>query len=236
MQRCVVMVGILKRYNNDYPAFIRNKEMNTELTMKILHIDSSPFINGSVSRELSATIVAELCDRYPDTTVTYRDLGTTPPPHLSAAAMSLLHNAQEEAITPALKAELDGIYQSIEELTACDVLVIGAPMYNHSIPSNLKAWLDQVCQKGLTFRYTPQGVIGLIPGKTAYIASTRGGVYSSPEGKLHDFQEPYLASILELMGVKDCHVIRAEGVSRQAIGREKGLAEGRETLLQILNA
>ncbi|MEE8728476.1 MAG: NAD(P)H-dependent oxidoreductase [Rahnella inusitata] len=204
--------------------------------MKILHLDSSPFTEGSVSRELSATIVAELCARHHDAVVTYRDLGTTPPPHLSAAAMSMLHNSQEEVMTPALEAELDGIYQSIEELTACDVLVIGAPMYNHSIPSNLKAWLDQVCQKGLTFRYTPQGVVGLIPGKTVYIASTRGGVYSTPEGKLHDFQEPYLASILELMGVADCHVIRAEGVSRQAIGREKGLAEGRETLLQILNA
>ncbi len=204
--------------------------------MNILHIDSSPFTAGSVSRELSAMIVAELCARHPETTVTYRDLGVTPPPHLSAAAMSLLHNAQEEVITPQLQAELDGIYQSIEQLTACDVMVIGAPMYNHAIPGNLKAWIDQVCQKGKTFRYTPQGVVGLIPGKTAYIASARGGVYSTPETLPHDFQEPYLASILELMGVKDCHIIRAEGVSRQAIGREKGLAEGREMLLQILNA
>ncbi|AVF34458.1 FMN-dependent NADH-azoreductase [Rahnella sikkimica] len=204
--------------------------------MKILHLDSSPFTTGSVTRELSAMIVAELCARHPGAVVTYRDLGVTPPPHLSAAAMSLLHNAQDEVITPQLQTELDGIYQSIEELTACDVLVIGAPMYNHSIPSNLKAWLDQVCQKGLTFRYTPQGVIGLIPGKTAFVASSRGGVYTTEEGKLHDFQEPYLASILELMGVVNCHIIRAEGVSRQTIGREKGLAQGRETLLQILNA
>jgi len=202
--------------------------------MKILHIDSSPFINESVSRELSAMIVTELCSRHPDASVTYRDLGIAPPPHLSAGAMSLLHNAQDVTITPELQAELDGIYQSIEQLIACDVLVIGAPMYNHSIPSNLKAWLDQVCQKGKTFRYTPQGVVGLIPGKTAFVASSRGGVYSTPETLPHDFQEPYLASILELMGVADCYIIRAEGVSRQAIGREKGLAEGRETLLQIL--
>lgn len=203
--------------------------------MKILHLDSSPFVNDSVSRELSAMIVAELVLRNPDAQVTYRDLGVTPPPHLSAGAMSLLHNAQDVAITPQLQVELDGIYQSIEELVACDVLVIGAPMYNHSIPSNLKAWLDQVCQKGKTFRYTPQGVVGLIPGKTAFIASSRGGVYSTPDMLPHDFQEPYLASILDLMGVADCHIIRAEGVSRQAIGREKGLAQGRETLLQILN-
>jgi len=203
--------------------------------MKILHLDSSPFTDGSVTRELSAMIVAELCSRNPGAQVTYRDLGVTPPPHLSAAAMSLLHNAQDEVITPQLQAELDGIYQSIEELTACDVLVIGAPMYNHSIPSNLKAWLDQVCQKGLTFRYTPQGVIGLIPGKTAFIASSRGGIYSTRETLPHDFQEPYLASILDLMGVADCHIIRAEGVNRKTIGREKALAEGRDTLLQCLS-
>jgi len=204
--------------------------------MKILHIDSSPFVGTSVTRELSATVVAELLERNPTASVTYRDLGTAPPAHLSAAAMSMFHNAQDEVITPALQQEIDAIYQSIEELMASDVIVLGAPMYNHSISSNLKAWLDQICQKGITFIYRPEGVKGLVSDKKVFIASSRGGIYSSEEGRLHDFQEPYLVSILALMGMNDVTVLCAEGVSKSAIGRELALKQARATLLQALDA
>lgn len=204
--------------------------------MKILHIDSSPFVGTSVTRELSAIIVAELMERNPTASVAYRDLGTQPPAHLSAAAMSIFHNANdEEVITPVLQQEIDSIYQSIEEVMASDVIVIGAPMYNHSISSNLKAWIDQISQKGITFTYTPEGVKGLVSGKKVFIASSRGGIYSSEEGRLHDFQEPYLLSILALMGMTDVSVICAEGVSMRAIGRNVALVQAQSALQQVLS-
>ena len=198
--------------------------------MKILHIDSSPYVGTSVSRELSAFIVAELLELNPNATVHYRDLGVTPPPHLSAEAMTMFHDTQETAITPELQQEIDGIYQSIEEVMASDVIVIGAPMYNHSISSNLKAWIDQISQKGITFTYTSAGVKGLISDKKVYIASSRGGVYSSAAAQLHDFQETYLVSILALMGMNDVEVITAEGVGMASIGRELALAKARQSL------
>lgn len=203
--------------------------------MKILHIDSSPFVETSVTRELSAWIVAELLKLNPNASVRHRDLGTTPPPHLSAAAMTMFHDATEVAITPELQQEIDGIYQSIEEVMASDVMVIGAPMYNHSISSNLKAWIDQISQKGITFTYTHGGVKGLLTDKKVFIASSRGGVYSSEAGRLHDFQEPYLVSILALVGINDVTVITAEGVSMSAIGREAALEKARAALHRALS-
>ena len=203
--------------------------------MKILHIDSSPFVETSVTRELSAWIVAELLKINPDAAVRYRDVGTTPPPHLSAAAMTIFHDAKETAITPELQQEIDGIYQSIEEVMASDVIVIGAPMYNHSISSNLKAWIDQISQKGITFTYTHGGVKGLVTDKKVFMASSRGGIYSSEAGRLHDFQEPYLVSILALMGMNDVSVITAEGVSMSAIGRETALERARQSLREAIS-
>lgn len=111
--------------------------------MKVLHIDSSPFIESSVSRMVSAEIVAAMLQQSPHIEVVRRDVGINPPTHLSAAVMNTLHNGNDVTLNFEQLVELDEINQAITELMTCDAVVIGSPMYNHSISSNLKAWLDR---------------------------------------------------------------------------------------------
>ncbi len=198
--------------------------------MNILHIDSSPFLNGSVSRELSADVVSAWKKHHPGGSVTYRDVGTNPPSHLSAEAMNALHNRSQTTLSDAVRREIAAIDEAIDELMNCDALVIGAPMYNHSVSSNLKAWLDQISQAGRTFMYTSEGPLGLVPRKPVYLVSSRGGIYSRGEGKVHDFQEPYLRSILSLLGLVDVTVVRAEGVGLSPSAKSSAMAEARRVI------
>lgn len=193
--------------------------------MNILHIDSSPFIEGSVSRELSGMIVKAWCYAQPEARVTYLDLGINPPVHLSAAAMTAMRSGDCEELSAQTAKEIADINHAIDQLMHCDGMVIGAPMYNHSIPSNLKSWIDQVCQARRTFRYTASGVEGLVASKPVIIASSRGGIYSHQEGVAQDFQEPYLVSILSLMGMNQTEVIRAEGVGLSPTARMDAIAQ-----------
>lgn len=203
--------------------------------MKVLHIDSSPFIESSISRMVSAEIVAAMLQQNPHIEVVCRDVGINPPTHLSAAVMNTLHNGNDVTLNFEQLVELDEINQAITELMTCDAVVIGSPMYNHSISSNLKAWLDQISQAGKTFRYTVNGPIGLVPNKPVYVASSRGGIYSEGHNKQHDFQEPYLISILSLLGLTDVTVVRAEGVSISANAKEKALTKARHQITELFS-
>jgi len=166
--------------------------------MQILHLDSSIQAEQSVTRKLSAAIVERLRKVSPQAVVTYRDLATNPLPELSPEQLRSPSGAREDAL---------------DELLAADAIVIGAPMYNFTIPSQLKAWLDAVVIAGKTFRYSEAGVEGLLGDKRVIIASSRGGVYA-PDGAMAalDHQESYLRNILGFIGVRDVEVIRAEGV------------------------
>lgn len=179
--------------------------------MNILQIDSSILGDHSASRQLTATVVAEL--RRPDTTLTYRDIGTHPLGHLTPAHLAAA-NANPADLEQALADDLAEGVTALEEFIAADVIVVGAPMYNLSVSSQLKSWIDRLMVAGKTFRYTADGPVGLVTGKTAIIVSSRGGVYSAGTAQsAFDFQETYLRAVFGFMGVTDLHIIRAEGLS-----------------------
>jgi FMN-dependent NADH-azoreductase len=199
------------------------------MNMKLLHLDSSVLNENSSSRLLTAQIVRQFGAAQPGLDVTYRDLGTDAPAHLSAEILATRFvpaehwNAQQ-------KEEAAYTEQLLAEFLAADVLVIGAPMYNFSIPTQLKAWIDRVAQAGRTFRYTENGPVGLAGGKKVFIASTRGGMYSGTEAmRAMDFQEDYLRTVLGFLGITDVTVVRAEGINLGAEAKAVALqAAGQE--------
>lgn len=168
--------------------------------MKLLHIDASALGGHSVSRGLTAAIVAELKREQPGLEVTYRDVAAQPLPHWTPVADA----ADPSALMGA---------EVMDEFLAADVIVMGAPMYNFGIPSSLKAWIDRVAVAGKTFRYTENGPEGLAKGKRVIIASSRGGIYSQGAAAAMDFQESYLRTVLGFLGISDIEFVRAEGVN-----------------------
>lgn len=184
--------------------------------MKLLHIDSSALGGGSVTRELSAAIAGRWRDAFPDLLVEYRDLDARPLPHLTGA--SLAQTDADEAAEAA---------RALEQFLAADVIVIGAPMYNFSIPSTLKAWIDRIAIAGKTFKYTATGPVGLAGGKKVIIASGRGGLHT---GAPSDFQEPYLRQVLGFLGIDDVEFVRAEGVAYSPQHRSEALANAHRAI------
>ena len=185
--------------------------------MNILHIDSSILSGYSVSRALSADIVARQVALHPGAKVTYRDLVAEGTLHLSDAHMAVFQGG--EVKDAALGADLAKGETFINDLFAADIIVIGAPMYNFSVPTQLKGWIDRVAVAGRTFKYGPNGPESLLPkGKKVFIASSRGGIHSgdSPTAAL-EHQESYLKVVLSFLGLTDVTVIRAEGL---ALGEE----------------
>ena len=180
--------------------------------MKLLHLDSSALGNASVSRRLTAEIVARHQALHPEISVIYRDLAADPALHLTGAHLAAFQGtASENAI---ITADLVKGNAYMDELFAADILVIGAPMYNLSIPTPLKAWIDRIAVAGKTFRYTVKGPEGLLKNKKAFIASSRGGIYSagSPAAAF-EHQESYLTGLLAFLGVTDVTIVRAEGLA-----------------------
>jgi FMN-dependent NADH-azoreductase len=168
--------------------------------MKLLHIDSAATGAGSVTRELTTAIVARWQDAVPGLAVTYRDLDAQPLPHLTGPVLT--------KVDPAIA---DAGERTLQEFLDSDVVVIGAPMYNFSVPSTLKAWIDRVAVAGRTFRYTENGPEGLAKGKRLVIASGRGGIYG--DNSPADFQEAYLRQVFGFLGVTEIEFVRAEGVA-----------------------
>lgn len=191
--------------------------------MNVLHIDSSPLAGRSISRDLSARIVASITERLPDVTIVSRDVGLDPPAHAAADILDLVRFNRFDDLTASQVREKVVSDTLITELLAADIIVIGTPMYNFTITTQLKAWFDRVCQAGLTFRYTPEGPVGLAVGKKAIVAASRGGVYSTGNQSHRDFQVPYLREILAFMGIVDVAVVLAEGVNVSPEDRTRAL-------------
>ncbi len=191
--------------------------------MKLLHVDSSITGTQSVSRQLTVEIVTKLRQVTPDLGITYRDLAAKPVPHLSG---SILAARQPAAGQPSAEVEHDLVLsaKALDEFLAADIVVIGAPMYNFGVPSQLKAWIDCLAVSGKTFRYTETGVEGLAGGKRVVIASSRGGFYagSSPMASL-DHREAYLSGFFGFLGVTDIAFVRAEGVNISPEQRQRGI-------------
>lgn len=167
--------------------------------MNILQIDASALGANSATRELTAALVAQWTTQEPRATLVQRDLDAEPLPHLTARSLARLDPA-ETALAE----------QVLQEFLAADVVVIGAPMYNFSVPSTLKAWIDRIAVAGRTFRYTAQGPEGLAGGKTVWIASARGSALG--DASPVDFQEAYLRQVFSFLGIGDLRFVRAEGL------------------------
>lgn len=183
--------------------------------MNILHLDSSPLGAASVSRQLSAAISDAL--NVDGARRTYRDLAAQPIPHLSEALIASMRPIAGSA-APEVHADVHAGLALNEELIAeflgADVVIVGAPMYNFSISTQLKAWIDRIAQAGRTFRYTATGPEGLAKGKRVIIASSRGGKYAgTPYELARDHQEAYLRALFGFLGITDIRVVRAEGVA-----------------------
>lgn len=180
--------------------------------MKLLQVDSSVLGTNSVSRQLTAEIVAEWRRVHPDTTVEHLDLAVDTPNHFDANALGIKVAVAEP--TEAQKRENAVSEKLVSQFLAADVIVVGAPLYNFSVPSQLKAWIDRLAQVGRTFKYTEKGPVGLAGGKTVIVASTRGGVYSTSEGgRAMEHQESYLKAIFGFFGISDVRIVRAEGLA-----------------------
>ncbi|MEE3622449.1 NAD(P)H-dependent oxidoreductase [Nitrospirillum sp. BR 11752] len=182
--------------------------------MRILHIDSSFMNDTSGSRELSAALVAALREQHPGADVVHRDLVQEAIPHLDAPIAAGFREVGLAAFDAATLAEHKRSADLVHELLTSDIIVIGAPMYNFSIPTQLKAWIDRVVQPGRTFKYTATGPVGLGGGRRVIVVSTRGGFYENTALAAMDFQESYLKAVFGFMGIHDVEILRAEGMSR----------------------
>ncbi len=191
------------------------------MSYNILHIDSSPLGERSVSRKLTAKTLQELKQQHPGSLVVTRDLGLTPMPHLDGLTLGSFFTPPEQR-NAALNEAVKLSDQAIDEVLAADIIVIGAPMWNFGIPSALKAWIDHIVRAGRTFKYGAAGPESLIPkGKKVIIVSSRGGVYSAGPMKMMDYQETYLKAVFGFLGLADVSFVRAEGV---AMGPEAAAA------------
>lgn len=184
--------------------------------MQLLHLDSSILGDASASRGMSAAIVDAFRRQNPQATVVYRDLIADPIPHLDGPIAAGFRPIGASEFDQAALAEHARSEALVKELLTSDVIVIGAPMYNFSVASQLKAWIDRVTQPGRTFQYTAQGPVGLANGKKVVIASTRGGMYSEGPAMAMDFQEAYLKAMFGFLGITDVHFLRAEQLSKGA--------------------
>jgi len=186
--------------------------------MKLLHVDASITGEHSVSRQVSAAIVERLRQAHPGLDVVRRDLAAEPLPHLTLAHMP---GAPPVAGLEAEQAQSNAV---IDEFLGADVVVIGAPMYNFTVPSQLKAWIDRILVGGRTFRYTAEGPEGLAKGKRVVVALSRGGFYGpgAPAAAV-EHVESYLRAAFGLMGVNPEFVV-AEGIQISPDHRQQALA------------
>ncbi|RJP69684.1 MAG: FMN-dependent NADH-azoreductase [Comamonadaceae bacterium] len=195
--------------------------------MQLLHIDSAITGDQSVSRQLTASTVAAWVAAHPGTQVQHLDLAADVVPHLSADALGF--RTGQAATTEAQRRENALSEALVSQFLAADVVVIGAPLYNFTIPTQLKAWIDRIAQAGRTFTYTDKGPQGLAGGKTVIVALARGGVYSTSEGgRAMEHQESYMQTVMGFIGITDVRFVRAEGVAMGPDAKAQALtvAEG----------
>jgi FMN-dependent NADH-azoreductase len=189
----------------------------------ILVIQSSAGGSHSYSRKVSNHVLDGLQARYPGANVVVRDLVDNPPPHIGSDFIAGTHS-QSSDLTEEQRSAIALSDSLIAELEGADLVVLSVPMYNFSIPSTLKAWIDHIVRMGRTFSYSEAGPAPLLKGKQAILVLSSGGVYSSGPYKTMDFEEPYLRGILGFIGISDVQVVRVEGVSRGPEATEKATA------------
>lgn len=195
----------------------------------VLKVTSSIYSADGQSSRLADQFVGSLRAADPTLHLIERDLAADPLPHLDAARFKAFGTpAAERSIEQqAAVAESDRL---VEELRAADVLVLGLPLYNFGVPSQLKAWFDQLARAGVTFRYTDRGAVGLLTGKKAYIVATRGGLYA---GTPADTQTGYVRQFLGFLGIADVEFVYAEGLATGEAPRAAALGRARSALERL---
>jgi FMN-dependent NADH-azoreductase len=183
----------------------------TEKTLQVLELSSSGRQDGSITRQLSAELIAALEDRHGVVDITRRNVGAGVP-FLNEAWIEANFTPDEER-TAKHRETLAYSNELVDELKNADTLVIGVPVYNFSIAATLKAWIDMTARARLTFRYTENGPVGLLEGKKAYLVVATGGV---PVGSPMDFATPYLRHALSFIGITDVEIVAADGVNNNA--------------------
>jgi FMN-dependent NADH-azoreductase len=194
--------------------------------MHILHIDCSPR-RGSHSRGLSAAIVGRLLEVAPGASIRRRDLGVEPLPHAVADYADTL--STPATLASPLKGSLDVSEMLVREIEAADAIVIGTPMHNCTIPSNLKAWIDQVLRVGRTMKSTPAGKVGMLRDRPVFIGVASGGVFSGARANQPDFLTPYLSLVFNSIGLTTLQFLPLQataflGQAQAVSAREEALA------------
>lgn len=201
----------------------------------VLYINSSVRNSGSLSRQQSAAFIAKWQAAHPADTVVTRDLTANPVPHLTEQMMGAF-------FTPAEARNADQAHTIktsdtlVDELIAADVVVIAAPMYNFSVPSTLKAWIDHVARVGRTFKYGANGPEGQLAGKKVYVFTASGGVYSEGPAAAYDFLTTYLSTVLGFLGMTDVTYVRAEGVAMGEEAVANTIAKSNSKIAEIVGA
>lgn len=204
--------------------------------MKILQLLSSARPaegpQASVSSSLADELGRSLLASHPGSQRIVRDLGRQPLPLLDEAALTALQMpADKRSAEQASRVAHDDAL--IAELMAADVILLAAPMYNFTIPVQLKAWIDAISRAGVTFSYNPEGPVGLVKGKTVYVVTTRGGVH---QGRPTDQVVPYLKAVLGFLGMTDVRVLYAEGLAMGSDAVAKSMAQARATVREWVAA
>jgi len=178
----------------------------------ILLIQVSPRGDDSASRKVGDGVIAELKRNNPGATLVVRDLNENPVPHVTGQMIGAAYTPEEKR-TAEQKEQIALSDELVNELFAADIIVIATPMWNFSVPSVLKAWIDNIVRAGRTFAYTDKGPKGLITGKSLIVVVSTGGIYSEGDNKAFDFVAPYLKSAFAFLGITDSKIIRAEGTN-----------------------
>jgi len=198
--------------------------------MNILQVNSSARTEGSYSTRLATTLV-QLLAQQPDTNVRVRDMARNPHPMLDEITLNALFTPAEQR-TPEQAARVALNDALIDEVQAADVIVLGVPMYNFSIPVQLKNWIDAIARVGVTFRYTEKGPEGLLKGKKAYVVQASGGIHrNSPTDSI----TPYLKTVLGFIGITDVEFVYAEGLSMGPNAEKNGLAAAHQQIEQAIS-
>ena len=195
----------------------------------ILHLKSSIQGAASYSVKLGDAIVAKIQAKYPDSTLEELDLVDINIPHLNPDVLRTFFIPGDQ-LTEGEKESISFSDQVVKQLLAADIIVIGAPLYNFTIPTALKTWIDHITRAGITFGYGEHGPVGKVTGKKVYVAMSSGGVFSEGPGKANDFVAPYLKAFLGFLGMTDLTVFRAEGLKVPGV-KELAMEKAIESIL-----
>jgi FMN-dependent NADH-azoreductase len=202
--------------------------------MSLLLVTSSLFGAASQSRQIATEFVTAWRGTHPGTVVVERDLSPSSIPHLSQDTLGALGTPAEKR-TPAQQAAAAFADSLIEEVEAADTIVLAVPMYNFTVPSTLKAWIDHIARAGRTFGYTASGPEGLLKGKKVFVVTGRGGAYSGESpARAMDFQEPYLRGMLGFLGLTDVTFIHVEGLAVSPEAASNGRERARQAIGTIV--